>query len=156
VQQDTDHDESLSLNEVADLFIKLHHSTTALPPTAQVASQQGVYLAKKLNKLSKEIQTLRDNDIPDLDDEAFYTPFNYRHLGSLAYVGNSAVFDYYGFSAVGGLTAMYAWRSVYWSEQASIRSRFMLMLDWVKRGLFGRDLSKLGGAPRDESVDQKT
>jgi NADH dehydrogenase len=131
---------------VADLFIKLSGENTTLPPTAQVASQQGEYLGKMLKQLAKEEKVLKANDIPDLDEEAYYTPFKYRHLGSLAYVGNSAVFDYYGFSVVGGLVGMYAWRSVYWSEQASIRSRFMLMLDWVKRGLFGRDLSKVSNS----------
>lgn len=37
-----------------------------------------------------------------------------------------------------------AWRSVYWSEQVSIRTRVLLMIDWVKRGIFGRDLSRVG------------
>jgi NADH dehydrogenase len=138
---DKDGDNALRLNEVADLFIKLNNMATALPPTAQVASQQGQYIGNMLTRLSKE--TTPVEQIDDVDDAAYYPPFKYRHLGSLAYVGNSAVFDYYGFSVVGGLAGMYAWRSIYWSEQASIRSRFMLMLDWVKRGLFGRDISKV-------------
>lgn len=29
---------------------------------------------------------------------------------------------------------MYAWRSIYWSEQTSMRTRAMLMMDWVKVG----------------------
>lgn len=33
---------------------------------------------------------------------------------------------------------------IYWSEQTSMRTRMLLMLDWVKRGIFGRDLSKVG------------
>jgi len=31
---------------------------------------------------------------------------------------------------------------IYWSEQTSMRTRLLLMIDWVKRGIFGRDLSK--------------
>ena len=31
---------------------------------------------------------------------------------------------------------------VCWSEQVSFRTRCLLMLDWVKRGVFGRDLSR--------------
>ena len=62
-----------------------------------------------------------------------------------------------------GLAAMYAWRSVYWSEQVSMRTRALLMIDWVVRcvlfvsfswrccsrflwrgrGIWGRDLSRL-------------
>lgn len=70
-----------------------------------------------------------------------YSPFNYRHMGSLAYVGNSAVFSLDKWNFSGGLVAMYLWRGVYWSEQVSARTRALLMLDWIKRGVFGRDLS---------------
>lgn len=28
---------------------------------------------------------------------------------------------------------MYAWRSVYWSEQVSYRTRILLMMDWIVR-----------------------
>lgn len=64
-------------------------------------------------------------------------------VGSLAYIGNSAVFDFNGYSLVGNLIAMYLWRSVYWSEQVSMRTRLLLMKDWVVRGIWGRDLSKV-------------
>lgn len=63
-------------------------------------------------------------------------------MGSLAYVGNAAVFDFGGYSFTGGLIAQYLWRSVYWSEQVSFRTRALLMIDWIKRGVFGRDLSR--------------
>jgi NADH dehydrogenase len=139
---DTDERGHLSLNQVADMFIKMSSKATALPATAQVASQQGEYLGHMFGKLSKQRATLEANHIEDLDDEAYYRPFKYRNLGTLAYIGNSAAFDVNGYGSAGGLLAMYAWRSVYWSMQVSMRTRFMLMLDWVKRGLFGRDLSK--------------
>jgi NADH dehydrogenase FAD-containing subunit len=74
---------------------------------------------------------------------AHCTPPSYLHLGSLAYIGNAAVFDLGGHSFTGGLAAMYAWRSVYWSEQVSMRTRALLMIDWIVRGIWGRDLSKL-------------
>ena len=76
-------------------------------------------------------------------DDAVAQPFRYTHLGSLAYIGNAAVFDLGRFSFMGGLAAMYAWRSVYWSEQVSMRTRALLMIDWVVRGVWGRDLSRL-------------
>lgn len=34
---------------------------------------------------------------------------------------------------MGGLAAMYAWRSIYWNEQVSSRTRSMLMIDWIVR-----------------------
>lgn len=52
---------------------------------------------------------------------------------SLAYIGNAAVFDFGQYSFMGGLAAMYAWRSIYWSEQVSMRTRALLMFDWVIR-----------------------
>lgn len=90
-------------------------------------------------------------------DEAVSGPFKYFHLGSLAYatawfsslfsdrtgfskysqpyryIGNAAVFDLGKLSFMGGLAAMYAWRSVYWSEQVSSRTRALLMIDWIVR-----------------------
>ncbi|KAK8854628.1 hypothetical protein IAR55_003367 [Kwoniella newhampshirensis] len=141
-EYDKDKDQKLTLNEVAEMFINLTTKATSYPATAQVASQQGKYLGAMFSKLAKQRNTLEANGIKDLDDETYHHPFEYMHLGSLAYIGNSAVFDYEGWSLAGGLLAMYAWRSIYWSEQTSMRTRMLLMLDWVKRGIFGRDLSK--------------
>ncbi|KAI0312376.1 nucleotide-binding domain-containing protein, partial [Amylostereum chailletii] len=140
---DTDADNSLSLNELAVLLQELGSKITALPATAQVASQQGEYLGKKLNKLAAGREMLLANNLPADLDEAVSQPFRYAHLGSLAYIGNAAVFDLGKMSFMGGLVAMYAWRSVYWSEQVSARTRALLMIDWIVRGVWGRDLSKL-------------
>jgi hypothetical protein len=60
--------------------------------TAQVAAQQGKYLAKMYGTLAKRIDTLDANEMPDHDDEMYYKPFKYLHLGTLAYIGNSYVF----------------------------------------------------------------
>ncbi|RDX46860.1 nucleotide-binding domain-containing protein [Lentinus brumalis] len=141
---DSDADNSLNLNELAVLLQEIGNKITALPATAQVASQQGKYLGKKLSKLAERRSVLEANGLTmDEGDEALAPPFRYRHLGSLAYIGNAAVFDLGRFSFMGGLAAMYAWRSVYWSEQVSMRTRALLMIDWVVRGIWGRDLSRL-------------
>ena len=128
---------------------------TTLPATAQVASQQGKYLAKKLNKLAKlrdqgrDLNPHNEEDVFDLEEEV-YEPFEYRNLGSLAYIGNAAAFDLplpgplqkFG-SFAGGIVAMYAWRSFYMSEAVSSRMKLLLLSDYIRRGLFGRDLSRL-------------
>jgi len=139
---DVNKDDSLSINEVAELFQEISNKATSLPATAQVASQQGHYLGKKLSKLARAHDTLIKNEVFDMD-EAVSDPFKYRHLGSLAYIGNAAVFDFGKFNFMGGLVAMYAWRSIYWSEQVSYRTRALLMVDWVIRGIWGRDLSRI-------------
>lgn len=46
-------------------------------------------------------------------------------------------------SFAGGLVAMYAWRSFYLSEAVSTRMKALLFADYIRRGLFGRDLSRL-------------
>jgi NADH dehydrogenase FAD-containing subunit len=33
------------------------------------------------------------------------------------------------------------WRGVYWAKQASMRNRVLVLLDWVKTRLFGRDIT---------------
>ncbi|KAG8924862.1 hypothetical protein FRC02_010144 [Tulasnella sp. 418] len=140
---DSDSDNSLNLNELAALLVEIGNKITTLPATAQVASQQGKYLGAKFSKLAKQHNVMTENDVFDDDDDSYADAFQYRHLGSLAYIGNAAVFDLGKWSATGGLAAMYAWRSVYWTEQVSARTKALLMVDWVMRGLFGRDLSKL-------------
>lgn len=146
---DKDKDNYLSLNEAADMFLTVTKRVTALPATAQVASQEGEYLGKMFSELAKAHRKktaaqpgTAAADVDLRDDSTFCHPFKYKYLGSLASLGSAAVFDRDGFSLAGGLMAMYAWRSIYWSQQTSMRTRFMLMLDWVKRGLFGRDLSR--------------
>ena len=82
---------------------------------------------------------LNEVDYGDLD-EAVYKAFQYTHLGSLAYVGNAAVFDFNGMNLAGGLMAVYLWRSVYFAQSVSLRTRLLLAMDWSKRALFGRGM----------------
>lgn len=85
-------------------------TATSYAPTAQVASQQGAYLAKLFNKMAKkdnlvvEKQLLETTKVPE-DQKAEVTtklgtigkqlhklenprPFHYSHQGSLAYIGS--------------------------------------------------------------------
>ncbi|KAF8163513.1 hypothetical protein B0H34DRAFT_650236 [Crassisporium funariophilum] len=158
---DSDADNSLNLNELLKLLEEIGNRITSLPATAQVASQQGKYLGKKLHKIARAAASLPSSESPPpeaspvapsgrrsvnvhpLADEVIGGPFKYLHLGSLAYIGNAAVFDFGKYSFMGGLVAMYAWRSIYWNEQVSMRTRALLMIDWIVRGIWGRDLSRL-------------
>lgn len=103
-----------------------------------MASQQGKYLGTKLHKLARQTAVLSRDEAPTtaigvLSDESVAKPFRYLHLGTLAYIGNAAVFDFGKYSLMGGLVAMYAWRSIYWNEQVSARTRALLMIDWIIR-----------------------
>lgn len=131
----------LKFKELKLLFKEVDSKVTALPATAQRAHQEGKYLGSKLSKLASIDETLLMNDIHNGDiDDAIAKPFKYNHLGSLAYIGNSAVFDLPGYSFFGGLVAMYMWRSIYFAQSVSIRTRVLMFFDWLKRGIFGRDI----------------
>jgi len=137
---DKDQSGTLDFGELRELLTQIDSKLTSLPATAQRAHQQGQYLGHKFNKMARAAPGLRANDIKDGDlDEAVYKAFEYHHLGSLAYVGNAAVFDLgNGWNVTGGLWAVYAWRSVYFAQSVSLRTRALLAMDWAKRALFGR------------------
>lgn len=43
--------------------------------------------------------------LPEAADDFVSKPFIYHHLGSLAYIGNAAVFDFGKYSFMGGLVS---------------------------------------------------
>ncbi|CAG8128778.1 unnamed protein product, partial [Penicillium nalgiovense] len=140
-QYDKDHSGTLDYGELSELLHQIDTKLTSLPATAQRANQQGVYLGRKLTKIAAALPGLKANEIDYGDlNEAVYKAFKYKHLGSLAYISNAAVFDFGGMSFSGGVIAMYLWRSIYFAESVSFRTRCMLAMDWGKRALFGRDL----------------
>ncbi|KAF1919555.1 hypothetical protein BDU57DRAFT_512699 [Ampelomyces quisqualis] len=140
-QYDIDKSGTLDFGELRELLHQIDSKLTSLPATAQRANQQGQYLGRKFNKIAQAApgMALNDVDYGDIDD-AVYKAFEYHHLGSLAYVGNAAIFDYNGYGLSGGLLAVYLWRGVYFAQSVSFRTRALLAMDWTKRALFGRDL----------------
>lgn len=138
---DKDNSGTLDFGELRELLTQIDSKLTSLPATAQRAHQQGQYLARKFNKIAQAAPGMQLNELDYGDlDEAVYKAFEYRHLGSLAYIGNAAVFDINGWGISGGLLAVYLWRSIYFAQSVSFRTRCLLAMDWSKRALFGRDL----------------
>ena len=141
-EYDKDKSGSLDFQELSSLLRQIDDKLTSLPATAQRAHQQGQYLGRKFTKISLAAPGLRLNEVDYGDlDEAIYKAFQYKHLGSVAYVGNAAVFDFGGMSFSGGLLAVYIWRSIYFAQSVSLRTRILLAMDWTKRALFGRGWS---------------
>ncbi|EEP75879.1 hypothetical protein UREG_00726 [Uncinocarpus reesii 1704] len=140
-QYDKDRSGTLDFEELHELLSQIDTKLTSLPATAQRANQQGQYLGRKFNKMAAASPDLKANEIDyAVLDETVYNAFEYKHLGSLAYIGNAAVFDINGLSWGGGLLAVYLWRSIYFAQSVSLRTRVMLAMDWAKRALFGRDM----------------
>ncbi|KAF8249666.1 FAD/NAD(P)-binding domain-containing protein [Wilcoxina mikolae CBS 423.85] len=146
-------------------------SATKYAPTAQVASQQGAFLARLFNNMAKtqtletELQHLEEikataktpEDQESIEREVAkktktirkvkqLSPFEYTHQGSLAYIGmERAVADiswWNGNFASGGAWTYLFWRSAYLSMCFSTRNRVLVALDWLKVKVFGRDVSR--------------
>jgi NADH dehydrogenase FAD-containing subunit len=101
----------------------------SVPQTAQLAMQEGKYLAKALNR------TARGKKVD---------PFRFNDLGMLAYVGDSRALADLPRVHVhwrGALTYLF-WRSAYLTRLVSMKNKILVLFDWIKTGLFGRDLSK--------------
>jgi NADH dehydrogenase len=140
-EYDKDQSGTLDFGELHELLVQIDSKLTSLPATAQRANQQGQYLGRKFNKIAAAIPGFKANEVDFGDlDEAVYKAFEYHHMGSLAYIGNAAIFDFGGLNFSGGLMAVYLWRSVYFAQSVSLRTRLLLAMDWSKRALFGRDL----------------
>ncbi|KAK4044734.1 pyridine nucleotide-disulfide oxidoreductase-domain-containing protein [Parachaetomium inaequale] len=138
-------------------------------PTAQVAGQEGTFLARlfnnmaktealeaKIGELSSSLNLQPGNSAAISREIEGYErqlrrikdakPFQYSHQGSLAYIGSEkAVADVTWFNgnvaAAGSLTFLF-WRSAYLSMCFSTRNRLLVINDWLKSKAFGRDLSR--------------
>jgi len=126
-----------------------------LPQTAQVAAQQGAYLARLLNR-----GYLLDSDTtPHLPENADLSlllrsrwqkeapKFNFVNLGQLAFLGGEKAVAEVGLGSMGtskaqGQAAFLLWRSVYLVKQVSFRNRILVLFDWIKSRVFGRDLTR--------------
>ncbi|EFA78337.1 pyridine nucleotide-disulphide oxidoreductase [Heterostelium album PN500] len=125
-------------------------SVTPLAPTAQVASQQGRYLGRLFNDISEDLHQKKQGQMNDQEFTADLKKkplFKYRHMGTLAYVGDkSAVFQIKDAdnktTTSEGLATFLLWRSAYLSKCLSIRNRVLVAFDWTKASIFGRDVSR--------------
>lgn len=96
------------------------------PVTAQTAQQQGKYLGKILNKTAKN-KKIR--------------PFKLRDFGMLAYIGSHKALANTPAYTGSGFTTWLFWRSVYITKLVSLKNKMLVLFDWFKAFLFGRDIS---------------
>ena len=123
-------DEYLRVKGCANIYAAGDCATveqTDLPPTSQVAQQEGRYLARVLN----------NSALGKLSP-----PFRYRHYGMLAYIGsNRALADLAAVKGKGFSTWLF-WRSTYLTKLVSLKNKILVIFDWSKTFLFGRDISR--------------
>lgn len=117
-------DEKNYYNDIFAIGDCTHMITGELPATAQVAQQQGLFLAKYLNREMK----VRES-------------FKFKNLGMLAYIGgHKALADTPQFKGTGFKTFV-LWRSAYLTKLVSFKNKLLVIFDWTKTFLFGRDVS---------------
>lgn len=132
---------------------------TKYAPTAQVAFQQGIFLAEHFHRLH-DVEDLKykiSNSSPDeridrlkkklVRSQNNLPPFEYNHQGSLAYIGSErAVADLvwgdWSNVSSGGTFTFLLWRSAYIYMCLSVKNQILVCFDWIKVGWFGRDISK--------------
>ncbi|XP_051125729.1 external alternative NAD(P)H-ubiquinone oxidoreductase B1, mitochondrial-like isoform X2 [Andrographis paniculata] len=118
--------------------------TKNLPATAQVASQQGAYLAKCFNTWEKCKSNPEGPRKFRSGGRHEFRPFQYRHLGQFAPLGGEqAAAELPGDWVSIGHSTQWLWYSVYASKQVSWRTRFLVIGDWFRRFTFGRDSSRI-------------
>jgi len=140
-----------------------------LPATAQVAGQQGEFLARLMSKnynldsgMEEGIFLPPTRDVSQkrtlaesissfaIQSDEYAAPFQFLNLGILAYTGDgSALAQLQVTPSDGGRVkgkgklGFGLWRSVYLSKQISPRNRLLVLFDWGKTKLFGRDITRL-------------
>ena len=118
-----DHPEIFALGDCATAIGQ------AFPQTAQLAMQAGKYLGGTLNRVAK-------GKAPK--------PFIFHNLGMLAYVGEGealADIPKAGLRLRGAATYLF-WRSAYLTRLVSLKNKILVLFDWMKTRMFGRDMSK--------------
>lgn len=86
------------------------------PQMAQVAMQQGAYIAKCLNSWPDKVEL---------------QPFRYKNLGAMATIGrNKAVADL-GRIHLSGFPAWVIWMFIHLRSIIGARNRFIVLIDWI-------------------------
>ncbi|KAI8871382.1 FAD/NAD(P)-binding domain-containing protein [Ramicandelaber brevisporus] len=147
-------DEFLRIAGTENVWALGDATATKYAPLAQVAAQQGQYLGKILNNMAvnelqeqqqQQQQVAQSQDVATRKPKKI-KPFEYTSHGSLAYIGaERAVADlpvFHGNVSSGGVTTFLLWQTAYLSMLYSVRNRVMVSSDWLKRRLFGRDISR--------------
>ncbi|XP_071720204.1 external alternative NAD(P)H-ubiquinone oxidoreductase B2, mitochondrial-like [Rutidosis leptorrhynchoides] len=115
-----------------------------LPATAQVAAQQGTYLADCFNRMD-ECEKKPEGPLRFRESGRHrFRPFRYKHLGQFAPLGGEQTAAQLPGDWISiGHSAQWLWYSVYASKQVSWRTRSLVVSDWMRRFIFGRDSSQI-------------
>jgi NADH:ubiquinone reductase (non-electrogenic) len=140
--KDEKDDFELSIEDFKKALAEVDSQVKSLPATAQVAAQQGEYLAQCLNKMKERHEHPEGPLRMTKSGHHFFRPFRYKHLGQFAPLGGEqAAAELPGDWVSFGHSTQWLWYSVYASKQVSWRTRYLVLSDWTRRFIFGRDSS---------------
>lgn len=135
---DTDHNQILTTSEFKSLMVIVDKLLTRFPSTAEVASQQGRFLAYHLNNNHYNLSK---------DQNVYKGPiFKYKHFGGYEYVGSEdGLVDRgsQGNSIVQGFGALWMWNVIFFSRDVSKRMRFNILLNWIYSKIFSNHPTRI-------------
>ncbi|KAG9159392.1 hypothetical protein Leryth_010940 [Lithospermum erythrorhizon] len=134
----------VNIEEFKSALSQVDSQMKLLPATAQVASQQGVYLAKCFNRM-EECEKNPEGPLRIRGEGRHrFRPFRYKHLGQFAPLGGEQTAAQLPGDWISiGHSTQWLWYSVYASKQVSWRTRVYVVSDWTRRFIFGRDSSRI-------------
>ncbi|GAN07750.1 NDE2 mitochondrial exteRNAl NADH dehydrogenase [Mucor ambiguus] len=150
-------DDWLRMAGTNDIYALGDATATKYAPTAQVAAQQGKYLARvfaQLHATEYYEALVEESATPEektknmrrLQKAQDIKPFHYSHQGSLCYIGSDKAIADLPFGpgnlASGGVATYAFWRSAYISNLFSARNKWLVITDWTKKTFWGRDISR--------------
>jgi NADH dehydrogenase/putative oxidoreductase len=101
---------------IGDTASSMSWNGQPVPGLAPAAKQAGQYVARRIGAL---IAKRTDS-----------TPFEYRHLGSLATIGRKSAVADFGFIKLSGAPAWWLWGIVHVGFLVGVRNRISTMLNW--------------------------
>ncbi|KAL8463072.1 hypothetical protein ACS0TY_033907 [Phlomoides rotata] len=132
----------VNLEEFKLAFSQVDSQMKNLPATAQVAAQQGSYLAQCFNRMEECEQNPEGPLRFRGEGRHRFRPFRYKHFGQFAPLGGEQTAAQLPGDWVSiGQSSQWLWYSVYASKLVSWRTRALVISDWVRRFIFGRDSS---------------
>ncbi|KIY52174.1 FAD/NAD(P)-binding domain-containing protein [Fistulina hepatica ATCC 64428] len=149
-------DDFMELKGASGIYAIGDVTHTSYAPTAQVANQEGAYLARHFKTIAKRDALLAQRDAATSNEErekihariskTKMRPFHYTHQGTLAYIGSDEAiadlpFMNNNYASAGTATYLF-WRSAYISNLFTLRNRTLVAADWMRTMFFGRDVSR--------------
>lgn len=164
-EADIDKNGTLDQTEFRNILKKVDSKLTSLPATAQVAVQEGKYVAASLTNQTgylraphldgkkdeddeifskKPPKKIEEDDDDDDDDDEEDEQFRYKHLGGFEYVGYENEMTERGSdsrSIIDGPGAIWLWRSIFFSRIFPLHVKIRFLLNSVTSKIFGRNIT---------------